>query len=182
MKALPIVIMSLAALLPWYPARRTVSFPPPPQPPGPYVDSRDIEDRDFVAKMFATKDPNVFLIEVKLINPKVDKAIYSHERVFVDFALTSIDGTILSGPPLEQTYAAEVNYSFDPTDAKPELNYKRGYVRLLTWKCPPDLYRVEPKVRIVEVGEDSVHGPYTDMGSVAVPAGNSVQITVAKRK
>lgn len=37
-------------------------------------------------------------------------------------------------------------------------------------------YTIEPKVRIVEVGRDAVFGPYTDIGGVAVPDGNSVRV------
>jgi len=159
--------------------RNAGSKAPPNAPPSVAgAMQKDVTDRDFVATISATKKPHVFLISIKRLNNKVDKVISNHEAVFVDLELRDRNGKLHTGRPLENAYAEDVNYAFDATDATPELPYKSGHVRLLSKKLQSGTYTVAPKVRIVEKGKDGVFGPYTDMGSVAVPAGNSISVKV----
>lgn len=140
--------------------------------------AKDTVDKDFVADIVITKDKNVFRINIKRVNSSVDKVISNHEAVFADLELKDSKGKPHTGKVLEKTYAEDVNYEFDPTDATPELPNKSGRVRLLTKKLKPGTYEVIPKVRIVEKGKDAVYGPYSDMGSIAVPAGNSIKVNI----
>lgn len=140
----------------------------------------DVVDKDFTATISTTGTPFVYMVTVKRVNSKADKKISSRERVIVDLTLKDSQGKVYTGGLFERAYAEEVNYEFDPTDKLPELPTQSGRVRLIKKGLPPGTYTVKPNVRIVETGKDAIHGPYTDMGSVAVPAGNSIQVTITK--
>jgi len=142
----------------------------PPTPPDP-------PDKDFAATISSTKHPLVFRITVKLVNPKADKGI-GPAPAFVDVVLESTNGAVFAGKPLTQTYVEEVDWAFSSEDRKPGLKTLSGRVRLLKSKLPKGQYTLRPVVRVVETGKDALHGPHTDFGSVAVPAGNSVKVTV----
>ena len=179
MALVPVILLSGCSSRRNTPAVSQPSGPSKPAVVAPKI-PKDIIDKDFVATISATKTPLIFRIHIKCVNPKVDKKISSRERIFVDLTLKDNKGKVYTGELLRQTYAEEINYEFDPTDKVPEVSIHTGRVRLIKKGLPPGRYTIEPKVRIVESGKDAVHGQYMDMGSVAVPADNSMIVTISK--
>lgn len=152
-----------------------------PKPPSAHVipaaKPKDVVDNDFIATIATTKEPLVFLVKVKLVNTKVDKKIHRAPG-FVDLELRSRDsGRVYKGPTLTPTYSEEVEPIFHSTK-RSAPNRLSSRVRLFKEKLPRGSYEVRPVVRIVEIGKDALHGPYTDSGSVAVPAGNFVKVSL----
>jgi len=138
----------------------------------------DIVDRDFAAFIAKTDDPFAFWIEIRKVNPKADKKIGGLCCV-VDLALRDSSGKRYAADYGEgRKHGREVTEVFEWP--KPSADFVKGKVRLLRGALPPGSYTVEPRMRIVEAGEDRVSGPYADMGSVAVPAGNSVKVRLSE--
>jgi len=143
------------------------------------VERKDVVDRDFVATIRKTKEPYVFEINVRKVYKTVEKDIGSFP-VMADLALRDNSGKVFSGQsretPETPIYAREVGEVFDalrPYGARSLT----GKVRLLADDLPPGKYVVQPRVRVHEGGKDLVRGPY-DSGTVAVPAGNSVEVEI----
>ncbi|OFX14431.1 MAG: hypothetical protein A2Z18_07930 [Armatimonadetes bacterium RBG_16_58_9] len=144
----------------------------------PVRDPKDVIDRDFMATIAPTKTPYVYEVEVKRVNDKVDKSINNHSEVFVDLELVNSKGMTIAGDFCIQTFAEYVGDGFGPEDEKPYLTGKKGRVRLVTSGLPAGKYVVKPVVRIPEEGKDRLLNPRADQGSVAVPAGNSIQVEI----
>lgn len=137
----------------------------------------DVLDPDFVATISPTNTPMLFNIEIRKVNPKVDKSIGSFP-VIVDFSLTDSSGKVYEADLSEQgKYAKEVGNVFDAI-RQSETTYLKGRVQLVKQNSTPGVYKVAPRMRIIEIGKDAKRGPYPDGGTVAIKAGNSIKVTI----
>lgn len=140
--------------------------------------SSDVVDHDFVAIISNTNDPYIFGVEVKKVNSKGDKQIGALGGM-VDLALTDRSGKkFTTDQPWDVAkYAEEVTEVFE-WPRKTSVTSLKGKVKLIKTNLPPGTYTVEPRARFAESGKDRLSGPCSDGGSVAIPAGNSVKVTV----
>jgi len=144
-----------------------------------WMASRKTVDYDFVATMEGTKDQHIFIVRIKKVNPRPAKLI-SPLPVQVDFTLRNdASGKTLRGVPGEWKYAEEVA-ALSLAERRRDMAAVSGNVRLITKEVPPGVYTVEPLAVIIESGPDRLSGPREYCGGVAVPAGNSVTVTVKK--
>lgn len=138
---------------------------------------KDIIDRDFVATISKTEKPIVFTVSVKRVNRNVDKKIGSFALV-VDFVLRDRRGKVFAAKPGNwPKYAEGIGPAFEKMRPFPVDSFS-GTVKLIPKDLSPGKYQVEPYVRINEIGKDALRGPYTDGGSVAVPAGNKITLEI----
>ncbi len=138
--------------------------------------SEDVTDKDFMATISSTETPFLINIDVRKVNPRVQKQIHSWPLT-IDFILEDSAGRVYQGKFGESKYAHEISGSAFDMSRKP-ANEVSGKVRIITKGLKSGTYKVTPVVRIVEIGVDALHGPYLDCGSVAVPAKNSISIVV----
>lgn len=137
------------------------SRPKPPQ-------MSDVIDRDFAATIAPTSDPLAFVITVKKVNLKSRKEIVEGGNQF-GLTIKNATGGILSEPDSYKQKLTRVSQSTKSILCR---------VRVFPQGLPSGLYTIEPKVRILETGKDALSGPYSDGGSVAIPAHNTLTITI----
>lgn len=140
----------------------------------------DVVDPSFMATITSTNETNIFLVEVKRVNHAVDKTINSHHEVFVDFELVDENNRSYKGDFQIKTFSEKVGDDFSPNDIYPYPSSRKGRVKLVTTNLSPGTYIIKPNVRIVEEGKDRVGNLRAEAGSVAVPAGNSIKVTITE--
>ncbi|MEN6370440.1 MAG: hypothetical protein ABFD64_00345 [Armatimonadota bacterium] len=138
----------------------------------------DVTDRDFIATISTTDTPLVVDVEVSKVNPVARKQIKGIPKVF-DLSFKSKSGHVYGGK-----YTGQIQYA-SLVSGKPFIFGKpsdslRYRLRIITTNLKPGTYKVSPYVRITESGDDALSGPYADGGTVAVPAGNSIKVTIKK--
>lgn len=138
----------------------------------------DVIDHDFVAHISKTSDPYVFEVTINKVNSKVDKQIAGLGGM-VDLTLTNSSGKKFTTdqPWDDAKYAKEVTEVFE-WPRKTNVTSLTGKVKLIKNNLPPGNYAVEPRARFSESGKDRLSGPCPDGGTVSIPAGNSLTITI----
>jgi len=143
------------------------------------MDTTPALDRDFVAIIYPTKMPLVYTLEIRKINKRADKQIRL-TAVMMDFILRDSSGKMYAsedgGHP---RYAEPLSGDAFDLNRRGASDVRTGKVRLRTAGLKPGIYEIRPQVRIWEVGTDRVTNPPAN-GSpyVAIPAGNSVKVTI----
>jgi len=136
----------------------------------------DVLDRDFVAMIHPTKTRLTFVVEVRKVSEYTRKQI-SVRPIYVDLTVEDSSGHVLTEGIGLRRYIGSVSGNAVGSRKRPSESVT-VMVGLATDELKPGLYEVEPRVRIIETGEDRLRGPYGDGGSVAVPSGNSVKVEI----
>jgi len=138
----------------------------------------DVTDPDFLATICSTKNTLVFKVQVRKVNPKADKQFVKFDMP-VGLKLTDKNGKVYALPRGGCRYSEEVDDPFTSKDP-PVLDSIDRLSRVIRDNLPPGVYQVTPLVRIHETGKHRLRGPYADGGTVAVPAANSLKITLKR--
>lgn len=136
----------------------------------------NVSDADFLSTLYPTKDPSVFTVGVKKVNPKSDKQ-FSALFISMALVLTDKNGKVYGAAGFGAgKYFEEVGDFHWPKN--PTTDSAMSCLRVVKSNLHPGTYMVTPFVRITEVGKHVLRGgPYAD-GGVSVPAANSVAITI----
>jgi hypothetical protein len=129
---------------------------------------RDVVDHDFIATIAPTRDPMTFIVRVERVNLRPRKEFAEGGHRF-HLAARNAAG---------QSFTVPIGRTQGLIPASSGANSMECRIRIFPQNLPPGVYTVEPRMRILETGADALCGPYTDFGTVAVPAGNSSTITI----
>ena len=144
-----------------------------------WMANREKIDCDFSATIQRTKEPYVFIVTVNKVYASRKALICRWAGIQYGFTLRNSRGAEIKGRPGNPAYGEELGNGYSNWPPKDAATVT-AKVRMVTKAIPPGTYTILPDVRIMESGDERLSGMYKDFGSVAVPAGNSVTVTVKK--
>lgn len=132
----------------------------------------DVIDNDFLATITPTNDPTTFVVKVEKINPKPQKELIE-QMTWINITIKTVAGTVISKSL--SGYIQNLGRVSSGGEYTTSLVAK---FHIVQGKLSPGSYILEPKVRAVESGKDALSSMLQDGGSVAIPAHNTLTITI----
>jgi len=133
---------------------------------------QDVVDRDFAATIAPTKDPMTFTVKVEKVNPKPRKELIE-QMTWMNCTIKNAAGQVIS-----RSMSGYVQNLGRVSSGGEYTTSLVARFRIIPGKLSPGSYVIEPKVRAVESGKDQLSSMLQDGGSVAIPASNSLTITL----